>query len=95
MSREKCEKNNLFLFPKTLDILLKYVILKVPPLPGNSRKDVFSMMYSLSLMSGGFARLVFWSSDLDSLLARADKGCGHYWLLGSYRDGKFLGYERI
>jgi hypothetical protein len=56
---------------------------------------MISMMYSLSMMSGGFARLVFWSSDLDSLLAKADKGCGHYWLLGRYEDGKFLGYERI
>ena len=53
------------------------------------------MMYSLSMMSGGFARLVFWSSDLDSLLAKADKACGRYWLLGRYEDGKFLGYERI
>lgn len=53
------------------------------------------MMYSLSLMSGGFARLVFWSDDLDSLLAKADKGCGHYWLLGRYDGLKFLGCERL
>ena len=65
------------------------------PLPPVIQERMISMMYSLSMMSGGFARLVFWSSDLDSLLAKADKGCGHYWLLGSYRDGKFLGYERL
>ena len=53
------------------------------------------MMYSLSMMSGGFARLVFWSSDLDSLLAKVHRGCGHYWLLGRYDGGHFLGYERI
>ena len=53
------------------------------------------MMYSLSMMSGGFARLVFWSADLDSLLAKADKGCGHYWLLSRYDDGKYLGCKRL
>jgi len=46
-------------------------------------------------MSGGFARLVFWSSDRDALLAKVDRGCGHYWLLGSYDESGFLGYERI
>ena len=65
------------------------------PLPPVIQERMISMMYSLSLMSGGFARLVFWSDDLDSLLAKADKGCGHYWLLGRYDGFKFLGYERL
>lgn len=65
------------------------------PLPSRFQERMISMMYSLSMMSGGFARLVFWSEDLDSLLAKADKACGRYWLLGRYEDGKFLGYERL
>ena len=54
------------------------------------------MMYSLSMMSNGYARLVYWSENLESLMEKASyRGCGHYWLLGSYDGGKFLGYERV
>ena len=55
------------------------------------------MRYSLSLMSGGFARWVIWSSNREELIERAnrDRGCGRHWLLGSYDESGFLGYERI